>query len=252
LYSAVIAAAVAVSRAIAVPAGPANGGALLLWGTVAAAAAAIPLAVTPSRADVLSKAATRFESLGRWPEAVAAYREATRLQPREAYYDAGLGRALLQDAVRLEPPMRSARLREAREAFERARLLMPSDPDHTRHLGSLARVEASTRVEDRDTPLADADRLYADATARWPGLTALWVDWGWIDADRGRFPQALEKVNHARALDPDRVDAFVLRAYVRAAQSDLSGALADYDAALARDAGNADALRGRAAVLAAR
>jgi tetratricopeptide (TPR) repeat protein len=84
------------------------------------------------------------------------------------------------------------------------------------------------------------------------GVIGLWVDWGWIDADRRRWSQALDKADHARAIAPDRVDAMVLRGYVRAGMSDPAGALADYDAALLRDPGNGDAVRGRAALLAAR
>ena len=100
-----------------------------------------------------------------------------------------------------------------------------------------------------DAALAEADGLYAEATRRVPGLAALWVDWGWVDVDRRKFPQALDKANHALALNPDRVGAFVLRAYAHAAQSELKAALADYDAALARESENGEALRGRAAVV---
>ena len=250
-YGAVLAAAIALSRSNAFLPRPAGGGVLLLCGTLTAAIAAIPLAVTPARADAFSKSATQFESRGQWPEAAAAYREAVALQPHEAYYVAGLGRALLQDAVRLEPAARSARLRESREAFERARALMPSDPDHMRHLASLARVEASVRADGRDAPLAEADRLYAKETVRVPGLAALWVDWGWVDVDRRRLPQALDKVNHALALNHDRVDAWLLRGYIHASQSQWNDALADYAEVLSRKPDNPEALRGRASAQAA-
>jgi tetratricopeptide (TPR) repeat protein len=95
---------------------------------------------------------------------------------------------------------------------------MPSDPDHTRHLASLMRVEAAMGGGDREAPLAEADRLYAEATRRAPEQTGLWVDWGWVDVDRGRWPQALEKANHALALSPDRADAVALRGHILAAQ----------------------------------
>jgi hypothetical protein len=220
-FGVMVAFAVLFARAIAAPF--TIGGPLLIAGTVLAAVAALPLAITPSRADGFSKAAATFESQRRWPEAVAAYRDATRLQPREAYYFAGLGRSLLQDAAQYEPAARGARLQASRAAFERARALMPWDPDNTRHLASLARMEAASRPDGREAPLAEADALYADATRRMPGLTGLWVDWGWVDVDRRRLPQALQKVNHALALNPERVDALALRGYIESAQSSAAG-----------------------------
>jgi tetratricopeptide (TPR) repeat protein len=250
-YGVLLALAIVLARMMALPSRLPIGGPLLIASTCVAALAAMPLAITPSRADAFSKAAAAFESQRQWPDAVAAYREATRLQPREPYYFAGLGRSLLQEAAQYEPAARSARLQASRAAYERALALRPSDPDNIRHLASQARMEAASRPEGREAPLAEADRLYADATRRMPGLMALWVDWGWVDVDRGRWPDALEKASHAIALNPNPAGAFVLRGYIHATQSKFEAALADYDAALAREYDNGDALRGRAAVLAA-
>jgi hypothetical protein len=89
-------------------------------GVVAGIVASIPLAIAPSQADIYSKAGADFESHQQWPEAVTAYREATRLQPHQAYYLTGLGRALIRQGLLLQTPSRGVLLSSAREALERA------------------------------------------------------------------------------------------------------------------------------------
>jgi tetratricopeptide (TPR) repeat protein len=127
----------------------------------------------------------------------------------------------------------------------------PSDPDHPRHLASLARIQAWTRAEaSRTEPLAEADRLYAHAIQLAPGLPALWVERAHADLEGGRQAQAMEKLRRAFALDAERRDAWLLWGEVQRSQRNLAAALAAYDRVLARTPFDVDALRGRAIVLA--
>ena len=188
------------------------------------------MSITPSRADVFSKAAAAFESRQQWTEAAIAYGEAARLQPGQGYYQTGLGRALTQGAIPLAAEVRDQRFRSAREAFERAEALDPSDPDHPRHLASLARIRAWTLAEaSRAEPLAEADRLYAHAIQLAPGLPVLWVERAHADLEGGRQVQAMEKLRRAFALDAERRDAWLLWGEVQRSQRNLAAALAAFD-----------------------
>lgn len=222
-------------------------------GLAASVAAAVPLSITPSRADIVSQAAADLESRQQWTEAAMAYREASRLQPGESDYLAGMGRALIQEAVSLDPVVRVERLKVAGAALENASRLRPSDLDHTRHLASLLRVQAWSAGADeraRAGPLARADRLYAGATDRAPGLASLWIEWAHVDIDQHQLTEALEKLTHVLTLDDSRVEAWLLRGHVHRTQQAFREALADYENALARAPRHLDALRGRAIALA--
>jgi tetratricopeptide (TPR) repeat protein/O-antigen ligase len=250
-FGAMLAMAVLLAWSIADATRPAAHRWLLGWSAAAGIVAAIPVSITPSRADVFSKAAAAFESRQQWTEAVVAYREAVRLQPAQGYYHTGLGRALTQGAIPLAPEARDARFRAAREAFERAQALDPSDPDHPRHLASLERIRAWTLTGGaRAEPLAEADRLYAQAIALAPGLPALWVERAHGDLEGGRQAQAMEKLTRALALDAERRDAWLLWAEVQRSQRNFTEALAAYDRVVARPPLDIDALRGRALMLA--
>ena len=89
-------------------------------------------------------------------------------------------------------------------------MLAPLDLIHVRHLASWLRVQAWNARDNeaaRAVPLARADELYADATTRAPGLTPLWIEWARVDIDRRRFPEAIEKLKRALALDEFRPEA---------------------------------------------
>jgi tetratricopeptide (TPR) repeat protein len=251
LYAAMLASAFLLAWKIARAPSSATSTGIRAMALAAGLLVAIPLSITPSRADDISHVAASFELQQHWLEATIAYREASRMQPNEAFYETGLGRSLTQQALASRPPERDEHLRNARAAFERAYALNPADPDHTRHLASLLRISASMLDEDaRRKPLEEADRLYAGVTGFVPGLPVLWIEWGHTDADRQRFPEALDKAARALALDDARVDGWLLRGRVHASQDNAAEALGDYDRALSRDPRALDALRGRAVALA--
>jgi tetratricopeptide (TPR) repeat protein/O-antigen ligase len=251
LYVVILATALILAGAIAAPSSDSSGTWIRAVALGASLLVAVPLSITPSRADIFSKAGAALESQQQWLEASIAYREASGMQPAEPYYLAGLGRSLVQQALKANPADRAGYVTSARAAFERAYALNPSDPDHARHLAGLFRISAAMRDEGgRAEPLAEADRIYAGVTQFAPGLPALWLEWAYTDLDRQQLPAALEKLARVLTLDDSRVDAWTLRGQVHLMQGRADEALADYNQALARDRRAVTALRGRAIALA--
>ena len=141
---------------------------------LAAVIAAIPVSIRSSRADAFARAGSQSWREGRWPEAVAAYGEAVRLQPRQDAYLTALGRALIQQAASLEPALRDARLQQARTVREAAERLNPQDPHAPRNLASVDPVRARTSDSaTHERLLEETDRSYARAIVLSSGLPAL-------------------------------------------------------------------------------
>jgi tetratricopeptide (TPR) repeat protein len=184
-----------------------------------AVAISVQLALTPSRADIVARAATGFEQQRQWQEAAIAFEEARRLQPAVAPYADGMGRTLSQGAVNLQGELRARAMDRARDAFSAAIDLAPHDADYARHLASLLRLEAwsrSSSPEQRDARLREADDIYRGATQRSPELTSLWVEWARVDLDRRRASAAVSKLDRALQLDNRRADALAMRAEAEA------------------------------------
>jgi O-antigen ligase/Flp pilus assembly protein TadD len=246
LYALVLAAVVATARVLGKRAAQSPG-----WRRpvliAAACAAAVPLSITPSRADVMAKAGSSFVAQQQWPEAVVAYTTAARLQPRVEAYWTALGRALMQDAASGPP----SRFDQARAALERAETLNARDPLHPRNLGNLWRTAARRASgPERDAALAEADHHFERAARLAPGLPGIWTEWGNLEAERRRFPEALVKLDHALALDAAAPEPWLLRGLVHSLNGDHVLALQDYDRALALNPDSLAALRGRAVALA--
>lgn len=173
----------------------------------------VPVSIEPSRADGFADAGASYERDQRWPESAVAYEAAAAAAPEVAEYHTALARTSIQWAVRSEPPRRDQLLQQARTAYERAMALEPAVPEHARQLGAYFRVLASTRLGTaRDEALKEADRIYAAASVAAPTVTPVWVEWAWVDVDRGQPSDALRKLERALALDPLRADAQRLRA----------------------------------------
>jgi len=124
---------------------------------------------------------------GRWEEAVQAYREATRADPRNTEARLGLARAMLEAAADLvqkgQELERAGRLSEADVAYRRA---LEYDGENQQALTALERLARADAVKDR---LARArDRMA-----------------------RGEWRAALADVQAALRLDPDNGPAKTLR-----------------------------------------
>jgi tetratricopeptide (TPR) repeat protein len=173
----------------------------------------VPLSIVPSRADAFSAAAQSYGSDARWPEATIAFGAAAREAPSVPDYHDGLGRASIEWALRSTSPSRDQLLAQARASYERAIALDEFEPTYRRHLAAYFRIRASLlEGSARDEALLEADRIYARVTAWAPTLTPLWIEWAWVDVDRGRPSEGIEKLDRALSLDPQRGDAQRLRA----------------------------------------
>lgn len=210
----------------------------------------VPLSIVPSRADGFSAAGAAYESRQQWTEAAIAFGAAAREAPSDPYYQTGLARASIELAVRADGARRDQLLQQARVAFERAMALDELDPVHARHMAAYFRIRASVLVGPaREAALVEADRIYARVTTWAPALTPLWEEWAWVDVDRGRPADAIVKLDRALALNQTRADARLLRGELRLRGQQPQQALEDFDAVLAREAGNVQAWRGRVAGL---
>ena len=168
--------------------------------------------IAASRADALAAAGHSYEREQRWAEAAVAYRAAAVRLPGVADYQSNLGRASVEWAVRSEPPMRHELLDRARTAFQRAVDLTPFDIEAQRRLAAYPRIKASF-VDDaeRRALLEQSDRAYAALSAAAPTSPAVWVEWAWVDADRGRTDEATRKVERALGLNARHPAALALR-----------------------------------------
>lgn len=175
-------------------------------GVAAGLAAAVPLAITPSRAETFSRAGASFEAQQQWTEAAIAYGEASRLMPSDPEYLDNQSRAIVMAALALPPPQRSARLIDARDALAQARAIDPRDPNLARHLGGVYRIRGlALDGASRDEALAEASRQYAEAIALSPGLTRLVLESAFIDVDRNHIADARAKLARVLAIDPWRM-----------------------------------------------
>jgi hypothetical protein len=173
----------------------------------ASALAIVPLCLRPTFADGFTAAGASFEDKGQWTEAVVAYREAVSRAPDVAYYRASLGRALINQAMAGPPTGRDTLLKEVDGHYRRAQAMEPFDPDHSRHLAGLLRIRASQADEQAREPfLEEADRVYAGITGQVPALPSLWIEWAYLELDRGRPDAARQKLDHAAAMGGNQAD----------------------------------------------
>lgn len=169
--------------------------------------------VLPSRTEALVAAGRSYESEERWPESSLAFSAAARDLPGVADYQANAARTSLQWAVRSEPPQRDQLLERARVALERAVELDPFDPGAQRNLAAYPRIHATyLQGAEREAALLEADRRYERVSAAAPTLPAPWVEWAWVDVDRGRPEEAQRKVDRALELNRRYAPAIALRA----------------------------------------
>lgn len=188
----------------------------LWWQLPALAAMAwlvVPTSIVPSRADVFSAAGRSYALDQRWAEAATAFTAAGRAAPSVPDYQEEIARASIEWAVRSAPPRRDQLLQQARAAYERALELDPANPVHSRHLAAYFRIRAAfLEGAAREDALVEADRIYERVSQWAPALTPVWVEWAWVDVDRGRSREALVKLERALQLEPQRGEAQQLRA----------------------------------------
>jgi O-antigen ligase len=214
LYALLLVIALGLARSVAKGHGT-NGG----WRLVLLAAgvwAAVVLCIGPSRADALTAAGRSYEREQRWPEATVAYGAASRAEPRVAEYQSNAGRASVEWALRSDPAMRDRLLDQARAAFQQAVDLNRFDIEAQRRLAAYPRIRASlTQGAERDELLQSADRAYSAVSAMAPTSPAVWVEWAWVDVDRGRTGEARRKLDIALSFNRRHPAALSLRDHLK-------------------------------------
>jgi hypothetical protein len=210
LYAALLLAALAAARSMS------NKNIGALWRVALLAVslwAATVACIAASRTDVLAAAGRSYERRQRWPEATLAYKAAGRDQPLVSAYQSDLGRASIEWAIRVQPPMRDQLLEQGRLALQAAVDLNPLDIEAERRLAQYPRIRASFLLgAERDEALKLADRAYAFVSAMAPTWTPLWIEWAWVDVDRGLADEASRKLERARALNAQHPSAKLLAA----------------------------------------
>src|SRR5262249_23613473 len=174
-------------------------------GAVAAALSAAASALTvsaarPARADVLARLADELASAGRWSDAARIEEERVALVPESDLAWAALGGADLEVAQRVPEAERAAAFEHAALALQEGLRRGPLNWLNLRNLSSLERVWAALDRDGRAAHLASADRYFAEASRRAPAFARLWSEWGNVDAERGDFHSAFEKLERAISL----------------------------------------------------
>jgi O-antigen ligase len=194
-----------------------------LWRTVAAGLAAGVVAagtvrnVSTARASVLALDAQQHERRQEWPSAHQSLADAIAHAPAEPRYLGRMALVLLQEAyVATDPRARVASLEQATALVERA---LASEPVNTDYIELLARVhltwaQMSTRSDEKLRHSRRADELFGEAARRRPADPAVWNAWALLDLDRGRYAEALEKVNVWSTLEVNAPAVAQLRASI--------------------------------------
>jgi tetratricopeptide (TPR) repeat protein len=169
---------------------------------------------------------------GRAGDAVAHFRQAIRIDPRDADAHDNLGMALAA----------LGRIEEAMAAAAEALRLDPADAGTHNNLGNLLA---------RQSRLDEAIAAYGEAVRLKPGYPDARSNLGNALALQGRAEEAIVQYRAALRLDPGFAEAHYNLAVVLAGRNELSEALAHYDAAARARPGYAEAHQGAADTLAA-
>lgn len=187
------------------------------WNSALTAAFAVPVALVLLtfggltnlklvKADMAFKQAGAYLDLGSYPDAIAAYKQAIDLAPKQDAYYISLGGAYLEYAgLEKDAQKQEELMGQAKSALEQAREINPLDPDHWANLARLY-SQWATFAPDRETREARArtsSDYYAQAIALSPNSARLWDEWGELDLNLFQQPEAaLAKFRRALEIDP--------------------------------------------------
>jgi tetratricopeptide (TPR) repeat protein len=160
--------------------------------------------------------------IGKYEEALAFYQRALALHPRlpEAEFASGF---IL------------ARLGRLAEAEARYRAALSKRPDFA---AAWVNLGCLNREQGRE---AAAETALSRALALQPNLISGWINLAILKRERGRFRQAEDCLRKAFEINPDQVETLIAWCRFCAAQSDLPGARAWLQWALARSPSNEEA-----------
>lgn len=163
---------------------------------------------------------------GRLDEAVAHYREATRLLPGVAEWHNDLGVVLTRQGL----------VAEAAAEYEKAVLLRPRFVEARNNLGAMLARQGRT---------SEAVAQYTEALRIDPDNALARQNLGLALADQGRLDDAIRECLAALRLEPDNAGWHYQVAFLFYRKSDISGALRHLERALEIEPGNEAARRAR-------
>jgi tetratricopeptide (TPR) repeat protein len=209
-----------------------------------------------TRADVLAKQADYFDRKTKLAAARWMYEEALRLQPHQDRYGLKLAHVLRAQALKAskaqQPLQRDTALAQAIEVLERARATNPLDADHLRNLARMHRAWADAvdepTVKQRHREFADG--FYAQGVALNPRSATMWNEWALLSITRRDLDKALAALERSLEIDGNYATTSRMRGDIFLDKGLLEQSLADYDRAGDLDPESADALSGKALVLA--
>jgi tetratricopeptide (TPR) repeat protein len=207
-----------------------------------------------SRADIINKQASYYESRKAGDTAARLYEEALALRPYTDSYAANLGRVLSNEGSRMaskDPARAHGYLIRAQAALEQAYAIRPRSIDHPRNLARLHHLWAGLvqNPEARAEEYEQADRWYEQTLRIAPTHAAVLNEWALMRFERGETERAMEMLSRSLEIDPLYTTTYWIRGNIRATSGDLEGAIADYDSALEIDPKLLPALSGKGAVL---
>jgi tetratricopeptide (TPR) repeat protein len=177
------------------------------------------------QADMASNQAGSYLDQGSYPTAIAIYKQAVDLAPRQDAYKLSLAKAYLEYAKQEKDHQTQDQLVvQARGVLVQTRRLDPLDPEHTANLARLYRQWASF-ASDPGTQFARGEissRYYSQAIALSPNSAELWDEWGELYLNLFKQPDtALAKFSKALEIDPayDGTHALMGEYYLQEAQS---------------------------------
>jgi tetratricopeptide (TPR) repeat protein len=204
-------------------------------------------------ADIAYKQAEPYERQGLWDYSIVLHKEAIQLAPHEDFYYLFLGRAFLErakSAPETDQPAQILTLSEVLHAspqqmaqfsrddylncselvLRKAREINPLNTDHSANLGRLFRTRAELTPDPakKKAYFEQSLEFYAEATSLSPHAAHLFKEWGSVYAVMGDQQAALEKLNHALAIDDQYVDTYLALGDAYMSANDLEQAKEAY------------------------
>ncbi len=170
------------------------------------------------QADIAFKLAEPFARDEQWPVAISIYNRANELAPTEDYYYLFLGRAYLEHAKSLsEADEREKFISQAADDLRKAQSINPLNTDHTANLARLYSLWASYMPDDASKmeKAGTSDEYFSKAVTLSPNSARLWDEWALLYLNIfGQSDEAVERLNHAKEIDPKYHWTFALLAEI--------------------------------------
>ncbi len=157
--------------------------------------AILPLSLQPTYADMYVRIGQLYSQLGQWPQAVAAFDEATARWPNQDFFLPNVAQAYLGLAqTTTDPQARQAAFERARATLQQASALSPRNPEYLVNLGAAEQYWADkwAAAGDKTAFQAQAAEHYRQAALLAPRDPNVLRRWGRLALDQGNPAQAAQ------------------------------------------------------------